>query len=660
LSVGATLERIANGEVEHLTREEVFGLAHTRFLKTHGIPLAYQERLLVHIATAVRYRNSKHPHVKKLGLTSIMASHDARLKELYQHTVEKAMARLRALLATHNIATAEDDEAEDDEAEDDDFGVTDITKEGFLSILKAELAQTKPEFRAATEAYMRQAFVAGRTAGINKLVKAGVSNPPAKHGADDDDYIRSQTDTDSMYYGQMLDDVEDDAREAMGRTAPDEQSWLDMVEAALFGQGYRTDLYTNNLYRAAQDGQGRVFDEHKEKDPAGAEWKYKWVAVMDDNTCEICADLNGTVQYIDGFEYDPGDVHYFCRCDLDPIPPEEEEDPKPDDEPDDEPDNEGTPPGGPDYDPPDPVDGIGPDGTYDLFTRVSEDQDTSTAIHMLNHKAVEEYRRTTPLRDKLEHIKSGDTLIGRYMGKFAGEPEALIEGHFQDRHNLAVGGGYSHPEFWGMLKPKDVAREMDMLIRVDTTLDAMKSGGLFKRIFDEDRVLAQMGRANGLGLTRIVGTKYADGKVIKNTAFFNRMSNNVYLHNKTFRDLALHADVEKNKIIAHEFTHAFATAIQRNPDGEMGRMWRGLQMDWDALNRRAVREGIDGFVSYYGKESFIKKKLGEEDLCEGVASYIYAPKTFEKNALLQEKYQLLKDKLFGGQEFTGYNSKPLL
>jgi hypothetical protein len=406
------------------------------------------------------------------------------------------------------------------------------------------------------------------------------------------------------------------------------------------------------MYRAAQDGQQALFTEHRDKDPAGPEWDYAWVAVIDGNTCEICLDLNDEPpKKIDEWEYNPGDVHFFCRCDWDPVPPEEDED-----QPDDgEPNNEGTPGG----DEPGPGPEDEPVGTPGDNTPLYEDisdldaGQREVAMHTMGYKEVESYMRSSNLRTKLDDIKNGKVTIGAYLNKFYSKTEDLMVQHFEAHHGLTLGDAYSSGRWWDGLRTKEYNNEIDMLVRVDTTLDAMKSAGTFKDVFESDDF------RNKLNLWRMPTSHYPDGKVIDNTAYYSTASNTVYLHNKTMMDLQFD-DLGKNKIIAHEFTHAYAAAAKRSGEYEIKRDWTQVQDGFNKLSDRAVAEHVDGFITRYSMDSFVKDHLGEEDVAEAVAAYIYSPKAFERNDITKAKYDLLKDKLFGGVEFKGYQPKPLL
>lgn len=633
LTVGATLEKIAKGHL-HLTRDEVFGLASQKFLTQHNIPATYGEINQAICTAAAKHRNSTHPHVKKLKLDGIMSEYDSKLKELYQTTVERAVEHFKKTVfdeAAHTVNIAL--------AEDQTYRISSISQEAYLAGVRVILKQSRDEFRIITNTANKQAIIAGVKAAREKIQKIYSRAKIAMADYDDeefdeDDILEDYDRTSGIYYDQLMDDVEEDARKAVAQPIEERGSMGDMLVNALFGNFYRTDLFTGNLYRAAQDGQKAVFDTSK--DPAGQEWKYKWHAVLDDMTCDECEalDADPNAYYIDEFEFDPGDVHFWCRCDLDPVPPDE--DPEDGENVDEDPLD-----GGPTNDEPGSLEDEAQDAYDDLMAVPRGRADEQTMFAMMDRQRVEDYTRQTSLARKLE-----DSQRGSIVSRAWGNTSDMVSSHFEQRHNIKVGGKYADSNWWKGFSQNVLRRELDMLVRMDKLVDTM--------IVDKNSPLSRLVTGGPrLTITRIKG-------VADNAAFFRPDLQTIFIHDGTLSSLTF-MGFERNRIIIHELTHAAMNASLRGDKEFMG-VINKLKEDWAEVNRLAETAGdSNAFATDYGRRSWLGEAANQEilkgnvdeDIADTVGYYMLKPGYLETNPYRQQKSNLIKDALFNGVEFGG-------
>jgi hypothetical protein len=639
LSVGATLEKLAKGEVHDLTRDELFGLTHRRFLREHRIDLAYADATTEFVQHAVRVRNSTHPHVKRLGLSPVMVSHNDALKSLYQDMVGKIVRHFEAHVRGKNtqISVA-------DEGDADAFEVDDIEKQAFLANVAATLKQSKNPFNNLSVKYVREAYRAGHKSGGEKVVRALKATAPQIDTADENDVVSGYADSEGTYWDGLLDDIHDDVASSFEQPAATKDDFVTALASSLMGQFYRTDLFTSDLYRVGQDAQIKAF-EQAEKDNAGAEWKYKWRAVVDHLTCDQCLELNDEPpKYLDEFEYDPGDVHFFCRCDLDPIPPDEDSEDGGEDGGGDGPDGEQ-----PDLFEGNPNnDGLNTDldaaerrdfGDVDYVPR--DDNEAASLLATVTPEAMDTYVKETTFLDKVDDLKAG-TVGGRKMKNLAN----LTTTHFSQKHDVNVEGAWSNREWWDRLRDtKKMKNELDMLARLDAHLDAFKG----TKHFDE---LKQSGHV--LRVSR-------DLNKPNNGGFYNLSTSTVHLHNGSLSA----SDEFKNRTVAHEMGHwlDYKMRVREGIRGNTG--WKKFHDEWANATTIEPGAGHQRFVSEYGEQNFMKyrtkspKERYDEDIADGVAAYIHTPGLFKGSPVLQRKYELLKEHVFDGREFPTSPVKPL-
>ncbi len=620
LSVGATLEKVDSGDWLHLTREEIFGLAHVRFLREHNVSLGYNAAIRDVVGVAAQWRNAEHPHVKKLKLDGPMTAYGMKLKELYHSTVDRALRHFEHTVHEQgNMVVA---------AEGDLFKLSSTTKETYLTGLRSILKQSKTEFGKLTNDYNGKAARAGKDAAVSKL-KAKFGGPVGDN-YDEEELVEDYDRSSDVYYDQMLDDIEDDARDAVELPVENRNAMIDTLTGALFGQFYRNDLFVGNLYRVAQDAQADIF--HGFKDPAGKEWKYKWVAVLDTATCEKCRALNEQPpKYLNEFEYDPGDVHFYCRCDLDPVPPDEDED-IPDD---------ATPPDTGPVGSPGTLDDNPGDDFDDLRETPRTRSDIQTKYAQLNPQRVDEYVRSTSLVDKLEDMQDG-AIVAKKWGSLSD----VVGEHFAKRHNVLTDGQYNSPNWWRSLSPSEAKRELDMLARVDKMVDALvvSDKSPFSRLVD--------GTVR-LNVARVGGSP-------KNAAFFTPGSHTISIHDGTIAGLSgLGLDFERTRIMAHELTHAAFSAAFRGDMRHAPNIVK-LRREWGTLSQKAAEAGNpNGFSTEYGRKAWMGQTGNanvtpgnvDEDIADAVGYYVLKPGYMAKDPIRQEKYKLLKDLLFDGVEF---------
>lgn len=628
IAVGESLGKIARGEVYELTRDEIFGLTNRRFLRQHGIDLAFADTTASFVQHAVRSRNSTHPHVKKLGLSKIMVSHNDALKSLYQDVASKIIRYFEANVhgKTKGMAYADEN--------DDGFDVSDIEKEAFLANVEATLKQSKNPFNNLSAKYIKESYGAGHSAGGSKIAKTFGVAAPSMDDARAAGVVDGYASSESSYYDGLLDDIHDDVRQSMDQKAGTKDDFVTALAAGVMGQFYRTDLFTSDLYRVAQDGQLNTFDRASQ-DNAGLEWKYKWRAVIDGLTCDECTDLNdGPARYLDDFEYDPGDVHFFCRCDLDPIPPDED-------------DEDGQDGGGPDgdapglfdnpnntdYDPDSDLDESLDDDVLDVVPK--DDSEANYLLANLHPDHFENYAKSSSFLEKVGDLQTGN-VAGLKMKNMAN----LADTHFSKKHGARISGAWSNREWWDRLDgSKKMKNEIDMLGRIDAHLGALDGTKRFEEL-----------KADGHHLSFSRDLNRPD-----NAAYYNINDGTIHIHNGTMD----HDHDAKNEILSHEMGHWVDFKSKTNGP------WDDMMGKWDAATAAGKRAGEQAYVSNYGRQ-FAAKNRGSrthmyaEDFADAFSYYMHQPYMFKGSPTLKAKYDLLKTGVFGDKEFVPAQFKSLL
>lgn len=625
-AVGVTLNKLASGRVHDLTRDEIFGVTNRRFLRKHQIDFAYADAAADFVRHAVRVRNSTHPHVKKLGLSRVMVSHNDAMKSLYQDIASKIIRQFESSVRgkSKNMAQA-------DEEDEDYFEVPDLEKEAFLSNVEAILKQSKNPFHNLSSKYAKESYRAGHKAGSAKIVDILKATAPSLDDEFENEVVDGYVQSEGSYYDGLLDDIHDDVSQSFDTKAATKEDFVTVLASSIMGQFYRTDLFTSDMYRVAQDGQRDAFTEAEKKDPAGAEWKYKWVAVIDHLTCEECISLNAEPpKYIDEFEYDPGDVHLFCRCDLNPIPPNEEGE-------------DGEDGGGdrPDGDQPDLFDNPNNTGfdpnldagefDYDDLSHVPRNDDEANSILVrLKPERVQKYVEDTSFLDKVKDLQEG-TVGGLRMKNLAN----LTDTHFSQKYDVNVRGAWSNREWWDRLQDsKKMKTELDMLGRLDNNLSAVSQTSAYKQ-------LAKAGQR--LTVSRDLN------RVTTNAGFYNTATGSVHLHHGSLGS----SPEFKDQIIAHEAAHHIDFGMRK----ANGKKWDKFRGDWDQVTKfgRTTPDN-NPFTTPYAKRHFYKnindrESRDIEDFAEAFSLYIHDPGIFKRNEAMQRKYKLLKDHIFDGVEF---------
>ena len=619
------LQKISEGHLHDLTRSELHGLTNERFVTAHKLPADLVTSARDYIATAARTRNSTHPNVKRLDVHKVMEGYSRELTELYIRMVNRAIDAFDKTVL---------DDAAGDMVVAQEFSVSETSREVYLQQLAAIMSQTKNDFKNLAKKYSKQAYKKGKSAALKKLKKLKAQMLREKDAAEIDSFSEDFAQDNEFYYDQMTVDVQDKVDNTLRTDEPNRQSMVGALVSSLFSQQYRNDLFVSDVYRVAQTGQADTFDDSR--DPGGAEWKYKWHAVIDLATCVTCIQLDRLPpQYLDMYEWAPGDVHPWCRCDLEPVPPEEEDEPLPEPGPAD--------PQSPDTTPPSqPIEGTAR-REFDQLRRSKSPLTRKPPRNVKNKQALlanvsrdelEDYMAGTDLRDKL-----GDAQRGNLIGERWPSMTELVEDHFIGRHGATPVGNYADNRWWSKMSktPKALNREIGHLVRVDSVLDGYNSS------ITDPEVLQQI---RGLKINRV--------KVppVKSTASYNGGTNMITFSDQTFTDLRTGTfsvnEQLASEVVAHEVGHSIG---QKMSSGLRKMEWAKMKAEWTLLSEEAAKtKQWSGFATPYSAKAF-KGEINlpgytpgdvDEDIADSLAKSLLNPNFMQKNPIRKKKFDLLR------------------
>ncbi len=306
---------IAKGMSKHLSWQQALGAAR----KNSGVDPVLRRMMVAQIAKAGQRRG--HPHVYKFKLQTQTNKHLAAIKKDYKEFVRHAVGYLTKGVMSHKALAAKGpNEAvvlDQEEKKQLRAGIV-------VLVLSLKTKMDRESKKVYGDAYRR-----GKTEGVRKLATVGQKT---KTGATITGKDLKDLNEWYDYHDEATAGLADDIMERMDEIFEDgefedEEEFRQQSREALEAEDYRLPLYAWMAFPIAEQAQIGVFKEFNAEqggDEASDEWKYKWLTMMDDDVCAICEALGEMApQYLEDWDYEPGDVHIGCRCDLEPVPPAE-------------------------------------------------------------------------------------------------------------------------------------------------------------------------------------------------------------------------------------------------------------------------------------------------------------------------------------------------
>lgn len=310
---------IKNGSAINLTYEQALYALRAK----SSVPIELRREMMTQFATALR---QGHLHVYKLQLTQITNNHLKAIKQDYREMVKHVKSYLKTGIRQAIAAKKPDSvfvKVDSDERTQ--------LKNGTQAILTT--------FRSKIDAAARKpygdSYRKGKEAGVKKLKKVGVDvdavlGSGEQVNASDAQKLKKWLDFHDDATEQLEDDIQGRLDDILDNVDDyeDEDDFFADVQDAVEVEDYRLPMYAWMGFSIAEDAQKAVLEEFNAVQAAKGEdeWKYKWLTAGDDDVCPICEEYGQSEpRYLDEWEDDPGGVHVYCRCDLEPIPPGEQE-----------------------------------------------------------------------------------------------------------------------------------------------------------------------------------------------------------------------------------------------------------------------------------------------------------------------------------------------